>query len=435
MNPLQICGLLALAGWSGFHFRTSSLNLGKKLKERRSTLPVSAVVLALFAAGRATAADTPAPTDPANPPPLPPLQVAAPPQSVDDKTEAAGVPSWGLGPFVRCPENPLIQPRSDATFFCPILKTNVAWMQKNIVGSAAAVRDGKVYWLYRSEPNNCHNSRIGLGISDDGIHFKTLPTPVLYPDNDAFMPYDWPGGTEDGRVVQRDDGLYAYIYAAYDGKTPRQFVATSPDFLHWTKQGLAFGKADGGKYQNISKGGQVVSRYYDDGRVVAEKINGKYWMYCINYNVAYSDDLINWTPVLDDKGKLIDVLQPRRGKFDSRLTEPGPPPIITPKGILVIYHGENDRRTGDRNLPTNAHSGGQALFDLKDPTKLIARCDSYFITSRMPYELQSAIGAPVCFMEGLVRFKGKWLLYYEAGDHVGAMASCDQPGFETAMAK
>ena len=45
--------------------------------------------------------------------------------------------------------------------------------------------------------------------------------------------------------------------------------------------------------------------------------------------------------------------------------------------------------------------------------------------------LINSAGAPVCFMEGLVRFKGKWLLYYEAGDHVGAMATCDKPGFET----
>lgn len=104
---------------------------------------------------------------------------------------------------------------------------------------------------------------------------------------------------------------------------------------------------------------------------------------------------------------------------------------MTPKGILVIYHGgENNPKNGDPNLPKRAYSGGQALFDLNDPTKMIARCDNYFLTPRMPYELNSAVGAPVCFMEGLVRFKGKWLLYYEAGDHVGAMASCDHAGFE-----
>ncbi len=387
-------------------------------------------LVALFLTAISSRADAP-PSD-ASTSSLPPLRVAAAPTQVTDQTEAAGVPSWGLGPFVRCPENPLIVPSSGPTFFCPILKTNVPWMQKNIVGAAAAVRDDKVYWLFRSEPNNMHNSRVGLGISDDGIHFKLLPTPVLYPDNDAFKKYDWPGGTEDGRVVQRDDGLYVYIYAAYDGRRPRQFVATSPDLIHWTKQGPAFDKADGGKYRDLPKGGQVICRYYDDGRVVAEKINGKYWMYLINYNVATSDDLINWTPVVNAQGKPIVVLPPRPGggKFDSNLMEPGPPAIVTPKGILVIYHGgENDPKRGDPNLPRRNYAGGQALFDLNDPTKMIVRCDNYFLTPRTPYELNSSVGAPVCFMEGLVRFKGKWLLYYEAGDHDGAMASCDQPNW------
>jgi predicted GH43/DUF377 family glycosyl hydrolase len=360
------------------------------------------------------------------------LQIAPAPKGVDDTTEASGVPSWGLGPFVRCPENPLIEPRSDSTFFCPILKTNVAWEAKNIVGAAAAVKDGKVYWLYRTEPLNCHNSRVGLAIGEDGIHFQRSLTPVIYPDEDEFKQYEWPGGTEDGRIVQREDGLYIYLYCAFDGKTPRQAVATSRDLIHWTKQGLAFEKADNGKYKNIfRKGGAVVSRYYDDGRVVAEKINGKYWMYCVYYNMAYSDDCINWTPVIDDKGKPIRVLPTRKGMFDSKLTEPGPPPILTPKGILVIYHGDNDAKKGDSRLPNESYSGGQALFDLKDPTKLLKRSDSFFLTPRTPYELNNAIGAPVCFMEGLVRFKGKWLLYYEAGDHVGAMATCDKPGFET----
>ena len=83
---------------------------------------------------------------------------------------------------------------------------------KNIVGAAAAVKDGKVYWLYRAEPNNIHNSRVGLGISEDGIHFQCRPTPVLYPDEDAFKQYEWPGGTEDGpgRHARRWT-LYLYL--------------------------------------------------------------------------------------------------------------------------------------------------------------------------------------------------------------------------------
>jgi len=56
------------------------------------------------------------------------------------------VPSWGLGPFVRCPENPLLKPRPEATFFCPIQRTNVFWEALSIVGAAAAVKVGQVYF-------------------------------------------------------------------------------------------------------------------------------------------------------------------------------------------------------------------------------------------------------------------------------------------------
>ena len=48
--------------------------------------------------------------------------VAAKPEAVDDRTEAAGVPAWGLGPFVRVRENPILKPRPESVFLCPIQK-------------------------------------------------------------------------------------------------------------------------------------------------------------------------------------------------------------------------------------------------------------------------------------------------------------------------
>lgn len=182
-------------------------------------------------------------------------------------------------------------------------------------------------------------------------------------------------------------------------------VATCRDPRHWTKHGPVFAKAYRGKYLDTwAKSGSIVSHYYDDGRVVAARINNKYWMYVGDrtFFAAWSHDCIQWTPVESSDGKLLNVLPARRGKFDSVLTEPGPPPVVTPRGILVIYTGKNDRKTGDPRLPRNAYSGGQALFDPNDPTKLLARCDDFFITPRMPYELDNAIGCPVTFLESMV---------------------------------
>lgn len=72
------------------------------------------------------------------------------------------------------------------------------------------------------------------------------------------------------------------------------------------------------------------------------KIDGKYWVYWGEkfVNVATSTDLVNWEPMLDENGDLLKVITPRGGKFDSSLTECGPPAIITDKGILLMYNGK-----------------------------------------------------------------------------------------------
>ena len=69
-----------------------------------------------------------------------------------------------------------------------------------------------------------------------------------------------------------------------------------------------------------------------------QKINGKYWMYYGDTNIwaATSDDLINWTPIEEP------VMQPREGMFDSRLIEPGPTPLITDDGILMLYNSADE---------------------------------------------------------------------------------------------
>lgn len=64
--------------------------------------------------------------------------VATAPKNVDDKTEADGVLAWGLGPFVHCAENPLIEPRSDTTFLCPFSKPT--WSGKRRTLSAPSHR-------------------------------------------------------------------------------------------------------------------------------------------------------------------------------------------------------------------------------------------------------------------------------------------------------
>ena len=76
---------------------------------------------------------------------------------------------------------------------------------------AAVTRGGKVYLLYRADDRSPdlewgRTCRIGLAHSDDGIHFKRYPTPVLYPDNDEWKQYEWVGGCEDLHIIEDEAG-------------------------------------------------------------------------------------------------------------------------------------------------------------------------------------------------------------------------------------
>jgi predicted GH43/DUF377 family glycosyl hydrolase len=264
-------------------------------------------------------------------------------------------------------------------------------------------------------------SRLGLAISEDGLHFKKQPSPVFYPDSDNMYKYERKGGVEDPRIVESEDGTYILTYTSYDGKIARLCLASSGDLINWTKHGLVLGE---GKHKDTwSKSGAIVTKL-DQGRIVATKIKGKYWMYFgdTDLYMATSDDLIHWNVVENDEnGKMISVLHPRAGYFDSRLVEPGPYALLRDERILLIYNSSNASNYADPGLPRFTYAAAQALFEKDSPFKLIGRTDSYFIYPDKPYEKTGEVNN-VCFVEGLVYFRDQWFLYYGTADSKIAVA-------------
>jgi len=329
--------------------------------------------------------------------------------------------NWTLLPFVKTDEfNPIMVPDSTAKFFCPVRKETVKWEEKDVFNPAAVVRNDTVFLLYRAEDKIgkfAGTSRIGLAWSVDGLHFKKQLAPILYPDNDSAKKYEWEGGCEDPRIVQDEEGTYFITYTGYDGDKARLLVASSTDLYNWTKHGLAFSIAYQGKYVNEwSKSGSIVCQY-KDGKAIAAKINGKYWMYWGDTNIflATSEDLIHWTPVQDSDGNLLVVFGPRRGKFDSDLVEPGPPAMLTDNGIVLLYNSRNVHSKGDTTLAEGTYAAAQILLDRNNPASVLQRMDNYFIKPDKPYEISGQVNW-VCFVEGLVNYKGKWFLYYGTAD-------------------
>jgi len=247
----------------------------------------------------------------------------------------------------------------------------------------------------------------------DGVHFTRMREPLLFPAEDFMKVYEWEGGIEDPRIVESDMGTYIMTYTAYDGNLARLCLASSTDLLNWTKHGLVLND----KFTDTwSKSGAIVARQQGN-KVIAEKINGKYWMYFGDTDLfmATSDDLIQWQPVLDEDGNLKSVLKPRPGYFDSRLVESGPYALITDHGILLLYNGMNHDTEGDPSLPKGAYCSGQALYDLNDPSELIDRLENYFLRPDQPYEIEGQVNQ-VCFIEGMIPLNGKWYLYYGTAD-------------------
>lgn len=342
--------------------------------------------------------------------------------------------SWMIGPFTRPANgNPVIAPRPQSTFADPILHAPAHWEALHTFNPAAIVRDNKVYVLYRAEDDSgsmqigMHTSRLGLAESADGIHFIRRAEPVFYPAEDDQKAREWPGGVEDPRIVEREDGTYVLTYTQWNRQTYSVGIASSMDLEHWTKHGPAFLNAAGGKYAQLKyKSAGIVTRLdAKKGRLIAAKIDGRYWMYWGEgaIHLATSPDLIQWTPVEDKDGNPVELLKPRPGHFDSTFPETGPPPVLTGKGIVVLYNGKNAESGGDPGLGAGAYAAGEALFDAKDPAHLLAQSDAPVLKPELPYEKTGQYAAGTTFAEGLVFFHGKWFLYYGCADSLVAVAT------------
>lgn len=331
---------------------------------------------------------------------------------------------WDFQSFYKPKENPIIKADSSFTFFCPVNNKLIRWQKADVFNPAAIVKDNKIYLLYRCEDNPAaflggRTSRIGLASSQDGIHFTKYPTPVLYPDSNEFMQYDYPGGCEDPRIIETEDSLYVLAYTSWNYKVARLSIAFSRDLIHWQKKGLAFAKAYNGKFaNNWSKSGSMITKMEGD-RQIAAKINGKYWMYWGEQfiNLAWSENLIDWNPLLNENGELKAIVRPRKNKFDSQLTECGPPALITDAGIMLFYNGKNSEgEDAEISLPRGMYSVGKALFDRNNPEKVISRSDTCLLKPSLPNELSGQYKSGTTFAEGLVYFHSKWFLYYGTAD-------------------
>lgn len=282
-----------------------------------------------------------------------------------------------IGPFVRHSSEPILSPDPQL------------WFEKAAVYNPAAVSfNDEIYMLYRAEDSHDdYISRLGLARSRDGIDFQRHgENPVVGIDGPLYRSER--RGCEDPRLVEIE-GTFYLTYTAWDGHSVGLSMATSTDLVRWVKHG-------------------VIVPHTKSGAILAQKVNGEYLMYFGDTNIwlATSSDLLHW------KVQEEPVLRPRKDCFDSALVEPGPPPLLTDDGILLIY-----------NSSTGTHYNvGQVLFDKDDPSKVLARTDEPCLSPELAWEKWGKVNQ-VVFAEGLVQKDGTWYLYYGGADKCIGLAT------------
>jgi predicted GH43/DUF377 family glycosyl hydrolase len=286
-----------------------------------------------------------------------------------------------FGAWQRASESPIISRQGDG------------WESAGTFNPAVILRDGKIVMLYRAQDKG-GTSRLGYAESTDGIHFTRRSEPVFSPEKD----YEKDGGVEDPRLVQFGDTYYM-TYTGYNKKDAQLCLATAKDLIHWERIGVIL---------PAYKGNWNV-RWTKSGAIVPEKVAGKYWMYFLGttpdskdqMGLASSTDLLHWTEATS-----VPVLPVRAGEFDSRVAEPGPPPIVTPNGIFLIYNGADDKLV---------YRTGVAVFDRNDPRVLVSRTDIPIFAPEKQWENVGQV-PNVVFVEGIVRQGERYLFYYGGAD-------------------
>jgi predicted GH43/DUF377 family glycosyl hydrolase len=286
-----------------------------------------------------------------------------------------------FGPWRRVSDQPVLSPGGNS------------WESAGTFNPAVIYAGGKFVMLYRAQDAN-GTSRLGYAQSADGVHFTHHKDPVLSPEVD----YEKDGGVEDPRLHKFGSTFYL-TYTGYNKKDAQLCLATSFDLQHWTRKGVILPAYKGNWNVGWTK----------SGAIVPEKIGGKYWMYWLGTSadkrdqmgLSSSDDLIHWNEEMASP-----VLPARPAQFDSRVVEPGPPPIFTDAGIVLIYNGADDHLV---------YRTGVAIFDRRDPRKLLFRSDAPIFQPEKDWENVGQV-PNVVFVEGMARQHDRFLFYYGAAD-------------------
>ena len=258
---------------------------------------------------------------------------------------------------------------------------------------ATLLQDGTTLLLCRVEDRRGH-SHFCAARSANGIdNWQIDPQPTLMADPDKFPEELW--GIEDPRITYVPElKRYAVVYTAYTRDGPGVALALTEDFKQFERYGVIMSPED------------------KDAALLPHRINGCWALIHRPVSaprahiwISYSSDLRHW-----GSHKL--MMEARHGAWwDANKIGLSPPPIETPQGWLMIYHGVRQTAAGA------IYRLGLALFDLQQPEVCLKRGDEWIFGPQEPYELHGDVDNVVFPCGYTIAPDGDTIhLYYGAAD-------------------
>jgi predicted GH43/DUF377 family glycosyl hydrolase len=291
--------------------------------------------------------------------------------------------------FTRFPGNPIITVQ------------DFPYVANTVFNPGAAHIDGDTVLLLRVEDRR-GLSHLTVARSTDGIHGWWIdPQPTFASDPGRHPEEVW--GIEDPRVTwipEREE--YGIAYTAFSRRGPLVSLAMTRDFRKFIRLGPAMPPED------------------KDAALFPRQIKGRWALiHRPTPRVGPSHVWVSYSPDLRHWGDHSLLLHAREGAWwDAGKIGLGPPPLETPEGWLILYHGVQYTASGA------IYRVGLALLDLEDPRIVLHRSDEWVLGPAEPYE-QAGDVAGVVFPCGWVHDPAtdELRVYYGAADSSVAVAT------------
>ena len=257
------------------------------------------------------------------------------------------------GPVWRYTENPIIGRHGNS-------------ISNSVFNSAVVPFENGYAGVFRCDSVSI-SMDIFTGFSEDGIHWKISNEPIVFAGADA--------------EILRKEYRYDPRVCLIDGK----YYISWCNGYHGPTIGLAYTE----DFKTFTQLENVFLPFNRNGVLFPRKINGMYMMLSRpsdNGHTPFGDIFISQSPDLEFWGRHRYVMGTVKGNdsaWQSTKVGPGPVPIETDEGWLLIYHGVITTCNGF------VYRIGCALLDIDEPWKVKYRSKDYILA---PNELYECVG-------------------------------------------